>query len=80
MNLYGYRVAESLIDKYNDIEGSVVVQTREGVLGVGDWICTAPGKKTSIIKEVAINEWSSGHSIRQYNTTPKKYEKVLFNL
>jgi len=79
MKLHSFKVAEKLIERYSDIEGSIVYQIDEGSLGIGDWICTAPGKKTCIIKEVFINEWSSGQSIKFYNKTPKKYEKMLLN-
>ena len=42
-------------------------QTREGVLGSGDWICTPPeeGWYNYIIREVPLNEWSSGHIINK---------------
>ena len=79
MTLYTFQVAETLINRYNDFPDSVVLQTDEGVLGIGDWICAAPGKKTTIIKEVYISPWSSGQSIRKYNRTPAKYQKILDN-
>ena len=75
--IYTPTQAEKLINKYLKFEEAEIVQINEGCLGMGDWILTAKGKKTVIIKEVFINAWSSGQSIRMYNKTPKKYEKYL---
>lgn len=33
--------------------------------------------KTYVIREVAINEWSSGHKVRGYNRMPEKYRALL---
>lgn len=41
------------------------------------YILTAPGCKTTIIKEVYLNCYSSGYSVRKYNTIPAKYQKVI---
>lgn len=62
---------------YGEIEGSQLIQTDEGVLGWGNWVCTAPNKKTVIITEVFENSWNSLHKIRMYNKTPKKYLKQI---
>lgn len=40
-------------------------------------ILTADGCKTSIIKEVYLNEWSSAYSLTMYNKIPKKYQAVI---
>ena len=56
-----------------DSEGAEATQLNEGCLGLGDWVLAAPNKKTVIIKEVFLNEWASGQTIRLYNKTPKKY-------
>ena len=77
MKLYSFKAAEKLINKYLEIEDNQVIQTEEGCLGIGNWICTAPNKKTAIITEVFINEWSSGQQIKMYNKTPKKYINIL---
>lgn len=50
-----------------------MLQMREGVLGHGD----AGKLKTYVIREVAINEWSSGHKVRGYNRMPEKYRALL---
>lgn len=52
---------------------------REGVLGHGDVLLydDAGKLKTYVIREVAINEWSSGHKVRGYNRMPEKYRALL---
>lgn len=51
----------------------------EGVLASGDWILfDKRGKlKSCIIKEVYINPWSSGQSLRKYRKLPEKYAKMI---
>lgn len=78
--MYSYRQIDKFLDKYSKIENSEVIQTREGLLGSGDWVCIAPGKKTAIIKEVFVNSWNSTHTLKLYNKTPKKYIEQLNNI
>lgn len=73
-----YTEVNKLIQLYNE-NGGQCVQTDEGCLGAGDWILTGEGLKTTIIKEIALNEWSTTHSIRLYNKCPQKYQKILEN-
>jgi len=75
--MYNYQQIDKLINRYSEIENSQTVQISEGVLGSGNWILTAPNKKTAIIKEVFVNSWSSTHTVKMYNKTPKKYLKFL---
>ena len=75
--MYNYQQIDKLISRYSEIENSQTVQISEGVLGSGNWILTAPNKKTAIIKEVFVNSWSSTHTVKMYNKTPKKYLKFL---
>lgn len=75
--MYSYKQVDSLINRYFDLENNEVVKIREGVLGSGDWLCTAEGKKTAVIKEIFVNSWYSTHTVRMYNKTPKKYLKFL---
>jgi hypothetical protein len=77
MRLYTYDAVDNLIARYSGTEGATVIQTREGVLGSGDWLLSAPGKKTAIVQEVALNEWASGHKVRFYTETPKKYAALI---
>lgn len=75
--MYTYQQIDKLINKYSQFENSEILQTREGILGSGDWICTAPNKKTAIIKEVFVNSWISTHTVKFYNKIPKKYLNII---
>lgn len=44
---------------------------------VDNYILFGEKLKTIIIKEQYLNGWSSINTIRKYNNTPKKYEKVI---
>ena len=77
--MYNYRQIDKLIERYSEIENSEVIQLCEGVLGSGNWILTAPGKKTAVITEIYVNAWQSTHTLKMYNKTPKKYLKIIEN-
>ena len=77
--MYNYKEIDKFIERYSSFENSTVIQIREGILGSGDWICTAPNKKTAIIKEIFLNEWNSTHTLKLYNKTPKKYINLINN-
>ena len=70
-----------LIDRYIE-RGGQAHQINEGVLMHGDWILfDSRGLwKTIIIKEVYVNEWASKQSVRMYNKTPLKYQKIIDKL
>ena len=72
MKLYNLSVVKTLINEYIQLGGSTTT-IQEGVLGYGITLLEANGKKTCVIKEVYLSEWSSAHSIRFYNKKPKKY-------
>ena len=78
MNNYSLDSCEKLIGKYvNEFKGEMVI-LEEGCLGLGTILLHgAKGKKTVIIKEVYVNNWSSTHTIRKYNSMPKKYLELL---
>lgn len=78
MNLYSSEAVSDLISKYTDAGGEMY-EMRESVLGHGDLLLyDFSGKlKTIVIREVALNEWSSGHTVRAYNKMPAKYLKML---
>ncbi len=76
MSYYTLEVVEGLINHYIE-NGGECTEIREGVLGYGTLLLTADGKKSVIINEVYLNEWSSAHTIRMYNKLPKKYEKYV---
>lgn len=76
MKLYKVSYVDKLIDKYYELNGDVYI-IDEGCLAYGLVICKAEGKKSCVIKEVYINSWSSGQSVRFYNKLPKKYEDMI---
>lgn len=79
MKLYAASACDQVIDKYIEA-GGIIESIEEGVLGYGLVILFGEGLKTTIIKEIYINEWSSAHTIRSYNQTPKKYQAILSEL
>lgn len=74
--LYTCDAVRKLIDQYIE-NGGDVVEIQEGCLGYGLTICYGDGLKTSVIQEVALNCWSSAHTIRMYNSMPKKYAEMI---
>lgn len=74
--LYDCSAVEKLMNQYIEAGGEIT-EVEPGSLGYGFMIFHGEGLKTVIIKEVYINCWSSGHTIRMYNKTPKKYEKLI---
>ena len=78
MKRYSLTACESLIEKYTNNFGGKVATINEGVLGLGTVILhRAEGKKSIVIQEHYLNDWSSYHTIRRYNILPKKYENAL---
>lgn len=77
-NTYSIEATERFIYEYT-VKGGKTYQLSDGVLGVGDMILFDPTErmKTYIIREVALNEWSSGQTIRAHSKMPKKYKKIL---
>jgi len=74
--LYSLQAVQTHIEKYTSIGGEVI-EAVEGLLGYGTTICQADGKKASVIQEVFITSWTSGHTITLYNKLPKKYEQLI---
>lgn len=58
-----------------------ILQTSEGVLGMGDWIIQSNDENfySYVIKEIYLNSQSSGQTIRKYRKLPKKYAKLIEN-
>jgi len=76
--LYALDQVEKLIRNYQKKDPNMeMVELEEGCLGYGITMISGENLKTAIITEKYLNEWSSGHTIRLYNKTPKKYEKML---
>lgn len=76
MKIYTNKTVQDVIDNYIK-KGGEIIEVVEGCLGYGTTICIGSGLKSTIIQEVFLNEWSSGHTIRMYNKLPKKYENLL---
>lgn len=80
MNVYTIESTQKLIDEYTEKGGSVF-QIQAGVLGLGDLVLhdeREPAKlKTFVIREIALNEWSSVQTIRAYNKIPEKYRVMI---
>ena len=78
MKLYSCSAIDNLIKQYNDV-GGTAYEIEEGTLGYGLTVCVANGYKCAVIKEVPLNEWSSGHKVRFYNELPQKYANRIEN-
>ena len=74
MTLYDYDAVSNLLAQYRTMRG-VHITTIEGAL-LDNYIATADGCKTAVIKEVYLNEWSSAYTVRLYNNIPAKYATV----
>lgn len=79
--LYTSSSVDKLIADYLEAGGQLL-QIEEGTLGHGyALLYDAAGKfRFFVIKEVYINEWSSGHKVRGYNKVPEKYKKIIEDL
>lgn len=66
-NLYSYKAVDELRERLVNEHGYDVVQLSEGVLGSGSFVCLAPDEKhyNFVVREVALNEWSSAHTVRR---------------
>ena len=73
--MYTLKAIDNLISHYLD-KGGELVTVHEGSLGYGTTLLIANGLKTAVIKEKHLNEWSSGHTVRLYNVTPKIYQNA----
>jgi len=72
---YTQTTIDGLFKEYATHEG-FIAWTIPGSL-VDGYILTANGCKTTIIKEIYLNEWSSGYALRMYKKIPRKYEKII---
>lgn len=78
MRMYDCTAVANFIERYRRECEAVhkepdIITLREGTLGYGNMVLMCDGFKTAIIQERYLNCWSSGHTIRLYNKTPKKY-------
>lgn len=74
--LYSCSAVEDLFTRYVE-NGGEILEIEPGSLGYGLTICYGEGLKTAVIKEVYVNPWSSGHTVRFYNEMPKKYSEMI---
>lgn len=74
---YDYEQIETFMQKLRDNYNYECVQTWEGCLGIGNWICVPPDEKHYffIIHEEYANEWSSRHWIMKCRKLPKEWEE-----
>lgn len=79
MTLYRNEAVQRVLSQYSELNGEIET-IQEGSLGYGLIVCFGSGLKTCIIREVYVNAWSSGHTIRFYDKMPKKYQKMIDNL
>lgn len=72
---------EELIEQYVHEFGGEMYQLEEGGVGLGLVVLTgAEGKKSVIIREHYLNEWSSCHDLKVYRKLPKKYQSIIDKL
>lgn len=78
MNCYSYRDVEDFINSLIN-DGYDCYCIEEGVLGIGNWICLSndPKKWNFETKEVYLNEWSSGQTLRKFKKLSKRQEALL---
>lgn len=74
--IYSYSAVEDLLNRYSENWRDFIAYTIPGGL-IDGMIITGRGLKTAIIKEVYLNEWSSGATIRMYNRMPAKYARII---
>ena len=72
--LYSTTACEELINMYL-AKGGEAETLEEGSLGLGLMLLKGQGLKTCVIREVYLNEWSSAHKVRFYNSCPQKYKR-----
>lgn len=79
--IYSFAAVENCIEELLN-NGYEYIQLREGVLGCGDIVMISPeqGKKYNfIIREVFLNSWSSGHTVRRCMKISKKLQMEIDN-
>lgn len=59
--------------------GYNMVQLREGVLGLGDIVLISPDDNyyNYVIREVVLNEWSSGQTVRRCRKISKALQEEI---
>lgn len=76
--MYSCTAIKAAVDFYMENDG-VLYEIEEGTLGYGLSVLLSPKYYSIIIREKYLNEWSSGHTIRQYEYLPYKYYKMILD-
>lgn len=74
MKLYSNQAVEKLANQYIEKGGFIDKIEDSTLLEYGLAIFSGDKLKFAIVKDIFINEWSSGYSVRFYNKLPKKYQ------
>lgn len=80
MKLYGSNAIGQALEMLAN-HGYDIVTIEEGCLGYGHIIALAPDDNhyNVEIQEKALNEWSSGHTVRNFAKISKRIENLLAN-
>lgn len=78
MKLYSCTAVDDGLNNLTNM-GYDCIQVSEGILGCGHWICVAPDDNHYHFefKEVPINEWSSGHTVRKFSKLSKRQMQMI---
>lgn len=74
--------AKKLIERLTDRYGYEMIQVEDGCLGLGK-IAMLPTRQYHyifLIREVYLNEWSSGHQYMKCRKMPKEWDKRIAQL
>lgn len=75
--LYSYGAVARFIDDCIEA-GYDYVEVSEGVLGAGHVLMIAPdGVSGYEIRERALNEWSSAHTVRRFSRLSRRLENLI---
>lgn len=75
MTLYTQEAVNNILNAYSKKSNYDIIKFDGSLLD--NYIVFGDNLKTTIIKEIYLNEWSSAYSIRMYNKTPQKYQKII---
>ena len=78
VKIYDYHEVDEFINNMVE-KGYEAVQLRDGVLGSGDWALLShnPKKYNFVIREIALNSWSSAHTIRRVAKVSEALQKEI---
>jgi len=73
--LFSCSEIDAFIARLRDDYGYVCANTDQGVLTSGNWVCLPPDGNHYgfVIREVALNCWSSAQKVKRFRRLPKKY-------